>query len=153
MNSNVKINMIKLFQFFLCYLLVGSSFSIFANIEIAQKHEIDSLKKLISINELSEYKVDLLNNLAVYQIVSAKYDSAKVTLDNSISLSKELGYKIGEGVAYCNLGKLIAMRGDRFKAINFIDTSIQIHQDVGDQIGKANSLTQKGINFSFLQKL
>ena len=152
MNSNVNINMIKLFQNFLCYLLVGSSLPIFANIEIAQKHQIDSLKKLISINELSEYKVDLLNNLAVYQIVSAKYDSAKVTLDNSIFLSKELGYKIGEGVAYCNLGRLIAMRGDRFKAINFIDTSIQIHQDVGDQIGKANSLTQKGINFSFLQK-
>ena len=152
MNSNVNINMIKFFQIFLCYLLVGSSLSIFANIEIAQKHQIDSLKKLISINELSEYKVDLLNNLAVYQIVSAKYDSAKVTLDNSIFLSKELGYKIGEGIAYRNLGKLTAMMGDRFKAMDFIDTSIQIHQEVGDQLGKANSLTQKGINFHFLQK-
>ena len=144
--------MLKLFQKIICCLMVASSFSIFANIEEAQSHQIDSLKKLITINEANTDKVDLLNTLAVHQIVSSKYDSAKVTLDNSIFLSKELGYKIGEGVAYCNLGKMIAMRGDRFKAMDFFDTSIQIHQEVGDQLGKANSLTQKGINFHFLQK-
>ena len=148
----MKENMLKLFQNFFCSLLVSSSLSMFANIETAQTNQIDSLKKLISIHELSADKVDLLNNLAKHQIVYAKYDSAKVTIDKSIFLSQELAYQKGEGIAYCYLAQVTSMMGDRHLAIKFHDISIRIHEAASHHLEKAYSLTQKGKNFQFLQK-
>ena len=131
--------------------MVASSFSIFANIEEAQSHQIDSLKKLITINEPNIDKVDLLNTLAVHQIVSSKYDSAKVTIEKSILLSKQLMYRIGEANAYSQLAKISARNGDRLRALNLINNSIEIHQEVNNTLGEANSLCQKAMNLSHLQ--
>lgn len=144
--------MLKLFQKIICCLMVSSSLSIFANIEEAQSHQIDSLKKLITINEPNTDKVDLLNTLAVHQIVSSKYDSAKVSLEKSILLSKQLVYKVGEANAYSQLAKISARNGDRLRAMNLINNSIEIHQEVNNILGEANSLCQKGLNLSHLQK-
>ena len=110
-------------------ILILTSFNIFS-ISI----EVDSLKKSIITHDNNNEKVDLLNKLAINQIISSDFDSAIVTLDKSIELSKKLNHLIGEGIAYQFLGQATAMKGDRIKAIEYFDTSISLHEDANSPL-------------------
>ncbi|CAH3184240.1 unnamed protein product [Porites lobata] len=64
--------------------------------------------------------------------------------ERHLRISKEVGDRAGEGIAYCNLGNAYDSLGDFQKAIEYHERHLKISKEVGDRAGKGKAYCNLG---------
>ena len=67
-----------------------------------------------------------------------------------MKIAQELGYRLGEGIAYGNLGKAYQSLGDYRKAIDCHEKSLKIKQEIGDRAGEGSAYGNLGADYEAL---
>jgi len=87
--------------------------------------------------------------LAELKLAQKKYDSAFVSCQKSLEVSKSLGEKIEEGAAYRILGQIYSARGEKEKSAQCFNEGISYLQQVGAKYELAKTYLEAGRSETF----
>lgn len=115
-------------------------FSIFLTTYGQNTAVIDSLRKIIALNEENTNLVDALNSLA-WQLQHNKPTEAKEYLNRSIEISNRINYEFGKAKATSHLGSLAANQGNFNEAFRYFSQAKSIFETLNnaDEIAKCLS--------------
>jgi adenylate cyclase len=112
------------------------------------QHLVDSLQTLLNTARQDTNKVNILIQLAK-SILSNKPDKAMDYAQQILTLSKQIGYKKGVGIAYNIMGIEKRDKGDYIKAQEYFKKSLEISEEIGNKQGISISYINIGdIHFS-----
>ena len=108
--------------------------------------QIECLKKCLVV--LQELRVCGLTGLGthenrvIFQLASlyesqSKYEESKGFYERALSVSKEIGDRKGEALAYENLGTVCHSLGEFVKAKKYFHNALMVRKDIGDRKGEA----------------
>lgn len=109
----------------------------------AHANEIDSLKRLISINIPDSNKVNLLNKLSKL-FFNDNPDTAVTIAASSKILAEELNYQSGLALALKNMGIGYYLQGKYKEAVITWEQAMGVYKFLGDKTGVANMLSNEG---------
>ncbi|MEG4848269.1 CHAT domain-containing protein, partial [Microcoleus sp. F10-C6] len=86
-------------------------------------------------------------NLGIAYHDLGQYDKAIEFYEQSLEISREIGYRQGEADSLRNLGIAYHDLGQYDKAIEFYEQSLEIKREIGDRKGEAISLSNLGSDY------
>jgi two-component system, NtrC family, sensor kinase len=110
---------------------------------LAQSPEVDSLLMVIESASQDSTKVSAYIDLGVELLGSDIHRSIKY-LDDAILLASKSNFKKGLALALNVKGRALAQQGNFQEAILVFDLSLKQYQDIKDQTGEANILSNLG---------
>jgi two-component system, NtrC family, sensor kinase len=110
---------------------------------LAQSPEVDSLLMVIESASQDSTKVSAYIDLGVELLGSDIHGSIKY-LDDAILLASKNNFKKGLALALNVKGRALAQQGNFQEAILVFDQSLKQYQDIKDQTGEANILSNLG---------
>jgi tetratricopeptide (TPR) repeat protein len=73
-----------------------------------------------------------------------KYREALTLYEQSLSISREIGDKEGEGATLSNIGEIYRARGDKAKSLQYYEQSLTIFREIGGKEGEGAMLNNIG---------
>ena len=105
------------------------------------------LSELFEDDEISGY---LLNSLGILYYQIGSYKKSIEYHEKALEISREIGYRKGEGNALGNLGLAYNDLGQVQKAIEYHEQALVISKEIGDRQGEGVDLGSLGIAYSRL---
>lgn len=128
-------------QLSLACLLWGSiCYHTFAQVQA----RVDSLKNLLAKATTDSTKVLTLYELW-WAYAYTKPETGKIYLDQSLRLSREIGYARGEAKALQGIGATYYYSGNYAQALQYYEEAEQIYKKLNDQLGIGNVLSNKSL--------
>ena len=87
---------------------------------------------------------DLQHALGIAYFRLGDFQKAIEYLERHLKISKEVGDRAGEGIAYGNLGIAYGSLGDFQKAIEYLERNLKISKEVGDRAGEGKAYGNLG---------
>lgn len=122
MNVNRKQNIIKFIVIAWTFLLLSG-----LRAQSSQLTTIDSLKQLYEQSNKEEDRIIYLSKIAFYNI-STNPDSALLMVEKSLESAKRIDYQDGIASCYNTMGWAFFQKGQNEKAVNYIQSAIEIYQ-------------------------
>lgn len=94
--------------------------------------------------ESKKERIEYLNRAGYDFHRIAAYKEALRVWEQSLSISREISDKAGEGITLNNIGALYHVRGDYAAALNYLEQSLSIRQEIGDKAGEGATLNNIG---------
>lgn len=91
--------------------------------------------------------VEMLRNKS-RKLQSSRPDSALIYAEQGLSLSRKIGYQIGEGNCLNRLGVLFWKNGRYDRALSFLLSSLKLREEIHDRLGELKSLNDIGIIYA-----
>ncbi|MDP4267376.1 MAG: tetratricopeptide repeat protein [Bacteroidota bacterium] len=110
----------------------------------SQTSYIDSLSKVLNNTKSDLFRVKLMNDLC-RSLSDIDYDKAKNYGEQALSISKKIGNKTEEALAYNNLGLVYYYLGDYNTSLKYYNISLEIRTANQDKNGIASSLMNIGL--------
>ncbi|NCD68117.1 tetratricopeptide repeat protein [Mucilaginibacter agri] len=82
------------------------------------------------------------------KLQSSRPDSALIYAEQGLSLSRKIGFKIGEGNCLNRLGVLFWKNGRYDRALSFLLSSLKLREEINDRLGVLKSLNDIGIIYA-----
>lgn len=115
----------------------------------ANTHEtLDSLRRDNSVEKDKKKIVDNLNLIAEIHGYT-NIDSAFLTLEEALNISKSIGYKAGEAEVYFLIGYYNNREGEPEKAIENFKKACQLFREVGDSSYLVGCYNNLGVMYSY----
>ncbi len=113
----------------------------------AQKHEMDSIYKVLSTEKEDTNKVKTLISISVSNWVKLRYDSSIKYANNATTLADKIGYAKGKGNALMMLGNNYKDEAKFNDALNYYTQSLDVFMKMGDKLGTARDYGNLGITY------
>jgi signal transduction histidine kinase/Tfp pilus assembly protein PilF len=98
----------------------------------------------------NEYEIQALAIIAKTYLLASDAASAKVYIDSTLNLSKNINYEFGIGLGYQAKGTLLSLSGKFESGLNLIDSSLQIFNYENNPLEVAISYQTKATVYTFL---
>ena len=134
------------------YLVLGFLFGLWSTSSFAKLQKIDSLLHQLNVHEKEDIqKVDLLNTIGYeYWIMDANESINFGT--KALQLSLQLKYRNGEARANRVVGVAYWAQGDLNMALQYLNASHKIYQEIADKTGLANTRLNIGMVYADLKE-
>ena len=82
----------------------------------------------------------VLNNISQIYKARGDYDQALEYLEQSLTISRQIGDRAGEGTTLNNISQIYKARGDYDQALEYLEQSLTIRRQIGDAAGAIATL-------------
>jgi len=103
--------------------------------DAAEKELMLALKQAVTQSNLLE-QTEIFNLLGIIRMERGESSQAQDYYEQSLSLSREIGFLYGEGRALVNLGNLYYFQGKIGRTLELYDQAIEIFQSFGEKRGE-----------------
>ena len=90
-------------------------------------------------------RADALNGAGILAWMQGEYGEARVLLEESLAIRREIGDRLGIAHSLSNLGLVANEEGDYGGARVLYEESLAIRREIGDRLGIAHSLSNLGL--------
>ncbi len=126
----------------LLLLLLIFNFSLFT--AFAQQRTIDSLRNVLKTEKEDTNKINTLNDLASAISKTGNYSESDSLAKIALQLAIKKNFKIGEAVAYSNIGFICEDRGNLPEAMKNQLEALKIHDEIGNKKGVGRAYANIG---------
>jgi tetratricopeptide (TPR) repeat protein len=101
-----------------------------------------------SVEMLRLIEVEALRNLGNVFDDQGNFAEGKACYEQSLRLSREIGYQRGKADAFNNLSLVSRYRGDHADARSYLEQALRAYREIGDRRGEGLALNNLGIVFA-----